>query len=153
MPEGLKHTIQCLCVLPQYRKRIDPPYHQFVVFSIIDDEGNVEEKHSECNNCGVIHKIIDICRSEIAIDRYELSILSKKDIKVMIPKQLTSILENYNCDLPTWEKALFLHSEEKIGEFIILSKTETDNGFDGKLLRFKKNNRYVIEPFIDRREI
>ena len=35
--------------------------------------------------------------------------------------------------------------------FIILERNSIDEGFDGKILRFKENNRYAIEPFIDRR--
>ena len=93
MARGVKHNIQCLCVLPQYRKTKDPPYHEFVVFSVIDDSDTVEEKYAQCNNCGAIHKIIDLCRSEIATDRAELVILTKEDIKLMKETQLMKVLK------------------------------------------------------------
>lgn len=150
MNSGMKHTIQCLCVLPQYRTRPNPPYHEFVVFSEFESDEFVQ-KHAECNNCGVIHKITGLCKSEIEIDRHELCILGIEDIDTMLPKQVSSVLKSYQCDLPSWEHALFIINEEKWGEFIVLLKSENKEGFDGKLLRFKKSGRYIIEPFIDRR--
>lgn len=153
MPEGIKHTISCLCVLPQYRKQANPPYHQFVVFSTIDDSDVIEPKMAECNNCGVIHNVIDLCKSEVVTTRDELNLLTRKDIGYMLPQQVRELLETYDCDLPTWEQALFIVNEKKWGSFIVLDRTSTDEGSDGKMLRFKKGGRYMIEPFIDRRFI
>ena len=153
MPEGIKHTISCLCVLPQYRKQANPPYHQFVVFSIIDDSDVIEPKMAECNNCGVIHNVIDLCKSEVVTTRDELNLLTKKDISYMLPGPVREMLETYDCDLPTWEQALFIVNEKKWGSFIVLDRTSTEEGSDGKMLRFKEGGRYMIEPFIDRRSI
>ena len=153
MPEGIKHTISCLCVLPQYRKQANPPFHQFVVFSILDDSGIVEPKMAECNNCGVIHNVIDLCKSEVVTTRDELNLLTKKDIGYMLPQQVRELLETYDCDLPTWEQALFIVNEKKWESFIVLDRTSTEEGSDGKMLRFKQGGRYMIEPFIDRRLI
>ena len=151
MPKGIKHNIRCLCVLPQFRTKPNPPSHEFVVFSVVDDSDTVEPKLAQCNNCGVIHNVIDICKSEISTSREELIILSKSDIKIMMPKPVAELLENYNCDIPTWEHALFILNEEKWGSFVVLERNKTDEGFDGKVLRFKDINRYIIEPYIDRR--
>lgn len=151
MKSGIKHNIQCLCVLPQFRKKIDPPFHEFVVFSIIDESDTMEEKYAQCNNCGVIHRVTDVCKSEIATNRAEISILTEKDISMMLPSPVSNMLENYQCDLPTWEHALFILNEEKWNDFIVLEKNIIDEGFEGKLLRFKPGHKYVVEPFIDRR--
>ena len=151
MKKGIKHNIQCLCVLPQYRKQVNPPNHEFVVFSVIGEADVMEEKYAQCNNCGVIHKVIDLCKSEIATDRAEISFLTVEDIKMMLPSPVVNTMSNYDCDLPTWEKALFVINESKWGEFIILERNQVEEGFEGKLLRFKEENRYMIEPFIDRR--
>ena len=153
MPEGIKHTISCLCVLPQYRKQANPPFHQFVVFSTLDDSGIIEPKMAECNNCGVIHNVIDLCKSEVVTTRDELNLLTKKDIGYMLPQQVRELLETYDCDLPTWEQALFIVNEKKWESFIVLDRTSTEEGSDGKMLRFKQGGRYMIEPFIDRRLI
>ena len=69
----------------------------------------------------------------------------------MLPKPVIDLLENYNCDVPTWENALFILQEESWGEIIILERNKTEDGYDGKVLRFKGTNKYAIEPFIDRR--
>ena len=151
MKKGIKHNIQCLCVLPQFRKKKNPPSHEFVVFSVIDEADVLEEKYAQCNTCGVIHKIIDICKSEIATGRAEISILTEDDIKMMLPSPVVNTMENYKCSLPSWEKALFIVTEKKWGEFIMLERNTIDEGFEGKLLRFKQENKYMIEPFIDRR--
>jgi hypothetical protein len=153
MRKGVKHNIQCLCVLPQYRKKKNPPYHEFIVFSIIDESDTIEEKFAQCNNCGVIHKIVDICKSEIATNRAEIMMLSQDDIKLMLPTPVSNTLDNYQCDLPTWEYALFITQEKNWGDFVILERNSIDEGFEGKLLRFKEENKYSIEPFIDRRSI
>ena len=36
--EGVKHLIQCHCVLPQYRNANPPMFHKFVTFSVVDDD-------------------------------------------------------------------------------------------------------------------
>ena len=153
MKQGIKHNIQCLCILPQFRNKSNPPNHEFVVFSTIDASDVMEEKYSQCNNCGVIHRIIDLCKSEIATNRAEISILTKEDINMMLPPPVSNMLENYQCDISTWEHALFIVSEQKWDEFIILEKNTIEDGFEGKLLRFKPHNKYTIEPFIDRRAL
>ena len=71
----------------------------------------------------------------------------------MLPGPVREMLETYDCDLPTWEQALFIVNEKKWGSFIVLDRTSTDEGSDGKMLRFKEGGRYMIEPFIDRRSI
>ena len=123
----------------------------FVVFSVIDESDTLEEKYAQCNNCGVIHKIVDVCRSEIATNRAEITVLSKEDIKLMLPSPVVNTLENYECDVPSWEHALFIIEERQWDQFIVLEKNVIDDGFEGKLLRFKGDNRYAIEPFLDRR--
>ena len=74
-------------------------------------------------------------------------------MKIMLPSPVVNMLESYDCDIPTWEHALFIINENKWGEFIILERNSTDDGFDGKILRFKNQNKFMIEPYIDRRII
>ena len=150
---GIKHLIECNCVLPQFRKRDKPPFHSFVVFSTINESDVIEPKTVQCNNCGIVHRVIDFCRSEIITGREDCSFVSIEDIKFMIPKQVQEILETYKCDLPTWEETLFNLQEEKWGSFVILERKENEGDTEGKLLRFKGHGRFMIEPFIDRRTI
>ena len=98
---GIKHIVECHCVLPQYRKRKNPLFHKFIVFSVVDEGDTVVAKHAQCNNCGVIHRVFDICKSEIVTGRDELgSLLSIDDIKFTIVPDVARVLESYSAELP-----------------------------------------------------
>ena len=144
---GAKHLIQCHCILPTLRKAPVPVYHSFVVFSVIDDEGNIVSKDAECNNCSVIHRVVDFCKSEITTKEKSSSIITMKDISMMISKELTNVLTSYDCDIATWEQAYFITSHKKWGEKITLTKELNDGLTKGKLLTFEKPNKFKIEPF------
>lgn len=123
------------------------------MFSILDNSDTVMPKNAQCNNCGVIHKIVDLCRSEIVTGREDCSLIIKEDIAFMLPGQVKEVLENYGCDLPTWEHALFLFQQQQWGNFVVLERKENDTGSEGKLLKFHSYERFTIEPFIDRRDL
>ena len=145
---GIKHLIECQCILPQFKKRDNPPYHKFVVFSIIDDVDEVLEKFAQCNNCGIVHRVFDICKSEIAVGHESLnSIPNKEDFSLMLPSSVIDILNSYDCDLYIWEEIAFIINHEKAGEKIIISKDEIDGKIQGKFLTSKGGNRFMIEPF------
>ena len=38
MKEFIKHTIECNCVLPQYKNIVPIVFHKFIVFSIINED-------------------------------------------------------------------------------------------------------------------
>ena len=145
---GIKHLIECQCILPQYKKRENPPYHKFVVFSIVDDVDEVLEKFAQCNNCGIVHRVFDICKSEIAVGHESLnSIPTKEDFSLMLPSSVIDILNSYECDLYIWEEIAFIINHEKIGEKVIVSKDEIEGKIQGKFLTYKGGNRFMIEPF------
>ena len=62
---GFKHLVQCHCVLPQFRRRPEPVFHLFVVFSVLGNDDKVEPKYAECNNCGAVHHVTEVGQSEI----------------------------------------------------------------------------------------
>jgi len=72
---GVKHLVQCRCVLPQYKSALTPVYHQFVVFSVIDETDSVISKIVQCNNCGILHRIFEVGKSEILSGKEELKSL------------------------------------------------------------------------------
>jgi hypothetical protein len=140
--------------MPQYRKQKDPPYHQFIVFSLIDDADTAITKHAKCNNCGVIHNIIDICKSEILLGEEVGAVMSKEDCGMMLPSGVKQMLETYNCEVPDWEHALYILQNEKWNEFIIVHREETDKGdLTGKILKFLSLGNYRLEPFLQKRTI
>jgi len=146
--EGIKHLIECHCVLPQYRHRDDPVFHKFIVFSIIDDSDTVVPKYAQCNNCEVVHKITDLCRSEVLGGRDELrSVITIDDLKIMIPEDIARILESYDCDLPTWENVLFILQNKKWGSSVIASREVLEDERHGKMLTFVGPGQTKIEAF------
>lgn len=145
--QGIKHLIQCHCILPIMRNRPDPTFHSFVVFSILDDKGEVIPKQAQCNNCGIIHKVVDLCKSELSKDEDSSSIITVKDIEMMIPTELVNLLKNYNCDLATWELAHFIVSNSRFGERFIISRETKGDKVSGKILTIEGHGKYKIEPF------
>lgn len=144
--QGLKHLVQCHCILPQYRNMKDPVFHKFVVFSEIDKDDHVDEKNVQCNNCGVIHRVYDICKSEIVHSKEEMkTLVNIKDIKLMLPPRLADILESYDVDLPTWEKASFVIRNKVWGEQIFLNRDDADNIETAKVLKIIDRDDYVVD--------
>jgi hypothetical protein len=138
-------------MLPQYKNKKNPTYHKFTVFSIIDDSDTIEPKVVNCNNCGVAHKVIDICKSIINTGREDVkSSRTIDDISLSMPDDVSKVLTSYDCDVATWEHAEFILGYKKWGEFIVLSRESTDEGVEGKILRFESQDRYKIEPFLQR---
>ena len=148
MSSGFKHLIRCRCVLPQFKNLPEPPVHQFVVFSIVDDNDKVKVKFSQCNNCGVIHKIVDICKSEIIQHKEEMiSIVNIEDIKHSIPQNLSKILESNMADLPTWEAAQFYYDNKLWGNFVVLNSDYEGESRQGKYVQIIGENLFKVSNF------
>lgn len=143
---GVKHLIQCHCMLPQYKNLPDPVFHKFVVFSIVGDDDEFIPKFSQCNNCGVIHKVVDACKSEIVRGSDESSaILTIDDIKMSLTKDIASILDVHKCDLATFEMTKFLY-ENSIWDYpIVISKETVDDVVQLKILTLLDEQRLKIE--------
>lgn len=146
---GQQHLIQCHCVLPQFRSRKDPVYHKFIVFSMIDESDTVVPKYAQCNNCGTIHKVYDICKSEIITGKDEMKSTSKiEDFKFRLPNDLVNLLVNYNCEISIWENVYFAFSNEKWGTKIILTRESINDETFGKVLNIKNERQFLVEDFI-----
>jgi len=147
MPKkGIKHMVECHCVLPQYRNKVPTVYHSITVFSIIDESGTVIPKHAACNNCGVIHNVYDICKSEIIPGRENGAVMEIEDAKLLLPDSVGQILESYNCDIPIWEHVLFLLQEKYIGTVTLTRKID-EGLITGKLLKIQGPGKYSLEPY------
>jgi len=144
----IKHTIQCHCILPQYRNRKDPVFHRFIVFGCIDDSDTLITKHCECNNCGAVHRVFDICKSEILVGKESISaIMSIDDIKLSISSDLVSILESYNCELPVYEHVKFVYENRMFDQEIIIANEMMETEVIGKKLIFNEFGKVSIQPF------
>ena len=145
---GIKHLIQCHCVLPTMRNRGgEPVFHSFVVFSIVEDDGTVLPKNAQCNNCGVIHRVVDISRSELTGRESVGNVISIEDISLMLPSELSSILATYKCDVATWELVNFIFSNKKWGSRATLSRETSDSIVRGKVLTIGGERKFSIQPF------
>lgn len=144
---GQKHLVKCRCVLSQFKKSNNPEtkQHRFIVFSeIVDDV--VKQKFAQCNNCGLIHKIIDICTSDIMPGKEEMgSIITIDDIKMGLNPTLVGILERHQCDLPAWEHAQFVMENKLWGEIIILTSDVEDDNRNIKYVRVLGETLFKVE--------
>ena len=147
---GLKHTLECNCILPQFRNTRPSVFHQFIVFSIINEKDELQPDYAQCNNCGIVHKVVDVCKSEIMTGQENLnSIISIEDIKMMIPSDLSMVLENYSCDLPNWQHVHFIYSNHQWGEKIVLTREHLEDEIRGKILFINGSNKFKIESFVE----
>lgn len=145
---GQKHLLQCRCVLQQYKNAVNPIKHQFMVFSVIDDDDNVIQKYAQCNNCGLVHKVVDICKSEIISGKEQSnSIITIEEIKCSLPQNLVAILERNNADLSTYEYAQFILENKRWGEFVVLTSEEESGVKQGKYVRVISETFFKVETF------
>jgi len=149
--KSIKHTIQCHCILPQYRNREEPVFHQFIAFGVIDDSDTLISKYVNCNHCSAVHRIFDVCKSEIVVGKEDInSTVSIDDVSLMIPKDIVSVLEAYDCDLPEYEHALFIYQNKLFNESIILTRDSMESEVIGKRLTFTKMGSASIESFVEK---
>lgn len=143
--QGYKHLISCKCILPQFSKLEDPPFHKFLVFSVVDDEDVVKTKFCQCNNCGAIHKIIDFCTSEILNKDEIRTLVDIEDIKINLDPKLVAVLERYQVDVATWEAVAFIIDNERWGEFVTLTNDEIDGTVQRKYIRIMGRSIFKVE--------
>jgi len=145
---GQRHLVKCRCVLPQFKGQSNPPAHQFIVFSVVNDDDSVKVKYAQCNNCGIIHKVTDVCKSEILPGKEAMSSIVKvEDIKLSLPPNLTDILERNNVDVATWEQAQFILENKEWGNFVILAQEEESGTRQGKYVRIMSETFFKVESF------
>jgi len=142
--EGVRHLIECHCTLPQYRNANPPVYHKFVVFSVLDEDA-IQKKLVQCNNCGIIHKVVDLCKTEIAHGMEEgQSLRSIEDIKIGIPDKMVIFLTQQNADISTWEYVEFILDNKQEKE-VILKKEQKDELTQLKILHIKEDGTFKVK--------
>jgi hypothetical protein len=152
----IKHLIECQCILSIFKNKTKPLYHKFQVFSLIDDD-IIAEKYVICNNCDIVHKVKEACKSEIMWGKENIKSLvtTIEDIRfnfdAMGFEDLSNILTKFNSDIFDWELADFLIENKESGT-ILLEKEEIDNNIVYKFLEFN-NNKYKIKKEIHQRYV
>lgn len=131
----IKHLIECQCILKIYEKNTVPVYHKFVVFSEVDENGNVKEKYASCNNCQIIHKVYGPFTSEIQWGKEGIKsyVRTIEDVKfnLDLPQKIISILETEQVEVSTWEQIEFI----------------TDNNLDGEIIKLKEEDLGEVKTF------
>lgn len=144
----IKHLINCKCILPQFKSSNPPIFHSFVVFSSLTESGDVEQTYSQCNNCGVIHKVTEIGSSTVIRKEELASIETAEEIKLSLPDALVKILAGYELPLHTWQEIRFIIDNELWGQSpVILSREIIDDSTLGKCLLILGKELYKINSF------
>ena len=118
------------------------------ILHVEDNEDNVLVSYTQCNNCSVIHKVVDICSSEIVKGKEQLASLpSIADIKLELPESLSELLVTYKSDITIWQHAQFILRHQRWGEKIVIQREEDENGVNGKILTFVSESRFRMESF------
>ena len=155
MSNYIKHLIECQCILNIFKNKTKTVYHKFKVFSEINKNDEVKEKYVMCNNCDILHRVYEVCKSEIKWGNENLKSLvtTKDDIKFNLEsknqEKLVLELEKNNIDLCEWEYVDFLIENNKEGK-IILNKNEIDNNIVYNIL-YIKGESFSIKKEIQQR--
>lgn len=151
---GIKHLIQCHCILSQYKNSKNPVFHNFVVFSTVNCDDSVNVKFVTCNNCGVIHRVHDICKSEILYGNDDVkSLITIDDLRSDIPTKITNVLDSYACDIPVWEEVKFALDNENFNRQIILNKIQVKDEIQVKILNILSKDKFKIDVSIEKLDL
>ena len=146
--EGVKCLLTCRCILSQYKNFRDPPFHQFVAFAVVND-GVVQPKLVQCNNCGVLHRVTELCKTDILSGNEDsAALITINDIRACLGENIVSVLDGNNADLPTWELVQFIVENERWGDHAVLSSESISGQKQGKLLRILGKNLVKVESFM-----
>lgn len=144
---GTKHLIQCHCVLPQYRKSSEPVFHKFVVYSRFVEDQKIQKKLFRCNNCDAVHRVIDLCRSEIVTKIEDTDVIVDADeVMLGLPDKLVKILEKNNSDIATLESIDHIIESEAWGSSVVISRQTVENKkIHVKILEIKSENKFRLK--------
>jgi hypothetical protein len=119
-----------------------------VVFSTIEDD-LFKEKVVQCNNCGVLHRVIDQCRSEILHGKDESSsIRTIEDVEVCLPERLAAYLKTQNVDLATWEQVEFIVENSSEDTDVVIRRDEQGIHTNVKILTIKRDGNFKVRSEI-----
>lgn len=148
MKKYCKHLIECQCILPIFKNQTRPLFHKFSVFSEMNNSDEVIEKWVKCNNCDMVHRVYDICKSELLKngEKYVDLVTTLDDLKYSITSDLLDVLSKNKCEIAEYEQVAFLLKEKPVEENIVmLSKKEIDDKVILKCISFKDGKYEIIQ--------
>jgi len=143
---GIKHLIECHCTLKIYNGSNNHLFHKFPVYSNYDSTGKLIEKICKCNNCGTLHRVKSICKSEIirgGKDR-NTSEINIEDISLQIDKKIENVLRRYDCDISVWENVLDIIEKEAWEYPVIISREVIDMKYHVKIMEIVSESKIKI---------
>ena len=115
------------------------------MLSEITKKGVVKDKNMKCPNCGRIHRVIEIGKSEIVAGG---SYRELDDIKRVLPNELVSVLEEHGCDYVVYEECeLAIKKRVKNNRKIMLTREHSEDEIFGKCVLIKKNGDFLLESY------
>lgn len=148
---GIKHLIECHCTLKIYQKLEKIIYHKFPVYSKYNNEaGSIVPKIAQCNNCKTLHKVYDICKSEIVPGGKDedKTMLTKEDIVIQLPDKISNFLVRQDYDMSVFEHVLDIIDNEAWNELVVLSREVINEDLHVKILQIISENRFKIKKEI-----
>lgn len=122
MKSYIKHLIECNCVLPQYKNATPPVFHKFIVFSELNEFSSFLPSYSKCNNCGAVHRVYEVNKSETTKNENTRGLISKDELKLSLPEKISIILEKYDSDITLWQEINFIIENKLWGKEVVLLK-------------------------------
>jgi len=152
---GLKHLIECHCTLRIYEGSDNHLYHKFPVYSKFDKSGKIIEKLVQCNNCGTIHKVYDVCKSDIlksGKDDHNTGV-DIEDISFQLSDKIVRVLEKYDCDVSTWEQVLDYVENEAWNQKVVISRELIEGKYHVKAMTLIDDSKIKIESKVIENDI
>jgi len=151
MSIGIKHLIECHCELPLFKDREEIIYHKILVYSKFDESGKVLEKLITCENCSTIHKVYDICKSDIVKggkddNKSEISI---EELELQIPDKLIKILRKNNCIIPIYEEVIDLIENNVKDYNVVINRELIEGNYHVKILNINQGKFKIINEKIN----
>ena len=144
---GIKHLIECHCTLKIYEGSENHLYHKFPVYSKLDKNGKIVERLVQCNHCQTIHKVYDVCKSDIirsGKDDHKTAV-SREDISYQLPDKINNILRSHDCDISTWEQVLDYYDNEYWDQKVIIRREFIEGKYHVKFLTLQNESKVKIE--------
>jgi len=145
---GQRHLIECHCVLPQYENKDPVVYHKFTVYSKFNERNKIIPKYANCNNCGITHKVFDICQSEIFYGKEDVFVITKEDVKRSLPKNISDILDEHECDITQYELLEDVIYQNLYPFDIILNREIIEDEHHIKVLEVNENKTRIYVDVI-----
>ena len=143
---GNKHLVECHCVLPIYKDNKPIIYHKFAVYSKLDENGRVIPKYANCNNCGILHSVYELCKSNIKVGKEDIaSVTTIDEIALSFPGKLNKILEKYTCTINIYEEIDHVLEDKIFPTEIILSREIIEDEHHVKIIEISGNERFKIK--------